>query len=85
MIWEKVDIVIRWKLYSRIKPSKVDYWVKPFYKCTICMASIWGGSCFILFVPLPIYYLPVYVFSMAGINYLLAQLISKEIEVSMNG
>jgi hypothetical protein len=84
MIFSKLDILLRSKLYSKFLPSKVDYYLKPFYKCPICMPSVWGAPVFIVFIQEPLYLLPVYVVSMVGFNYIVAQLISKEIDVNVN-
>ncbi len=81
MIFAKLDILFRSLLYSKFKPSLVDYWLKPIYKCSICMSSVWGIPVFIIFVPLPIYFLPVYVISMAGFQYIVSQIVSKQIEI----
>lgn len=77
MIFEKAADWIEEKV-------KDHYWLKPLYSCPICMSSIWGGACFIIFSGLSIFLLPVWVISMAGANYIILQLISKHIEVSID-
>lgn len=67
----------RWKK----KTDSVDYWLKPFYKCAICMPSIWGSAGFLIFVDQPLYFWPIYVISMVGANYIISQAISKHITI----
>jgi len=67
----------RWKNAT----ESVDYWLKPFYKCAICMPSIWGSAGFLIFVDQPLYFWPIYVISMVGANYIISQAISKHITI----
>lgn len=84
MIFEKLDRKLRAFLYWKTRNiDRVDYWLKPFYKCPICMPSIWGSIGFFLFTPASITIWPFYIVSMVGFNYILAQLISKKVEVEV--
>lgn len=69
--------------YRRWKKStdSVDYWLKPLYKCGVCMPSIWGSAVFLIFVDQPLYFWPIYVITMVGANYIISQAISKHITI----
>lgn len=85
MIFEKIDRKLRAWLYWKTRNiDRVDYWLKPFYKCPICMPSVFGSITYFSFVSHNPFIWPVYVVSMVGFNYILAQLISKQIEVNLN-
>jgi hypothetical protein len=85
MIFEQLDRRIRAYLYWRTRnKERIDYWLKPFYKCPICMPSVWGSTGFFLTIDRPLYLWPIYVVSMVGFNYIVSQLISKQIEVTVD-
>ena len=44
------------------------------YDCPPCMASLYGTAYFLLLVDMPFYYLPVWVLSLSGLNYILNKL-----------
>jgi hypothetical protein len=60
--------------------TKVDYWLKPVFLCPVCMPSIWSSPAF-LWMGGDWYLLPLWVFCMSGLNYIISQLISKEMTV----
>lgn len=45
--------------------------LKPFILCFVCMSSVWGTIGYILFLDYPIWYLPIYVFSLCGFMFLI--------------
>ncbi len=69
--------------------EKVDYYLKPVFGCPVCMPSLWASPVYLIaslsgFISYPWYLFPIYVLSMVGLNYLLSQLISKEVDVNLN-
>ena len=53
------------------------YIAKVLIDCTPCMASLYGTISFILFRPTYLIYYPIWVFCLAGFNYIINKLINK--------
>ena len=64
--------------YDHFKTSFVDKLFKVLFNCTPCMASLYGSvsfvSCFSFY---QIGYLPIWVFSMCGFNFILNKFLNK--------
>lgn len=53
-------------------------WIcKPLFRCPVCMASFWGSFIFAI-SGLTVYYWPVYVIALAGIQFLLIEYLYPE-------
>jgi len=57
------------------------FWAKPLILCPGCMSSFWGTIGFFLFVPLEVYYWPIYCISLCGLNVIINKLTSNVIEI----
>lgn len=82
-VWPKGVNYFEMSHYRRWKKGvdSVDYWLKPLYKCAVCMPSVWASTGFLIFADQPLYFWPVYVITMVGANYIISQLISKHISI----
>ena len=66
-------------MHKGIKAEKLNMIYKPLFDCTPCMASLYGTlSFFIIGFPMQgLVFLPVWVFSLCGFNYILNKILNK--------
>jgi len=75
MIFSRLYIAILMLLDKVTKyPQMV---LKPLFDCTPCMASIYGIISFFIYGELELYYLPIWIFSLSGFNYLLNKILNR--------
>lgn len=72
-----------------IAEEKVDYWLKPVWGCPVCMPTVWAAPVYLIasftgLIGYPWYLFIIYHLSMVGLNYIVSQLISKEVDVNLN-
>lgn len=94
-IW-LINNLILWAVYASFKKDMIfgkqgdvieekigEYWSKPVISCPVCMPTLWALPVYFILLPAPWYYFWVYHLTMVGFNYILSQLISKHISVTV--
>jgi len=65
--------------FDRVTNNKVLQYIRPaLYECPICMASIWGTVVWLLLGDWFSLYWVLYVFAVAGLNYVLVNLVNND-------
>ena len=85
-----------WAIYASFKPGMIfgnlgdwieeklgEYWSKPVISCPVCMPTLWAIPVYFILLPAPWYFFIIYHLSMVGFNYIISQLISKHIDVTL--
>lgn len=88
------NILMIWGVYAATRSDAIfdlekfklnefnEKWIaRPLYNCPYCMASFWGSIGFFVFHPetdLGIYFLPFWILSIAGSNYLILLFLTNE-------
>lgn len=71
---EVFNAQILWRIKYYAVKFLGDYWSKPFGGCMICMSALWSVPVYFAYFD-SIYFYPLYIFALAGVNRILIRLI----------